>query len=257
MSYKVAYGESPVQRILIVGDSHTNAIKAGLRTWSNGGSTGIQVQVLGYSREKNAKLIGDMPMEGINAFASKLNSSDLLVSAIGGNLHQVVSLVQHPIEFDFAMQDEALFTDACLKQIIPYSQVLDFFISALRSKDCKRLLQLKQSAKCKVCHLIPPPPKENHEHILKNPESTFVNNGIMAKGISNPNLRLKTWKVQVQALEAICKEMGVDLLKPPSVSVEKGGFLKEEYYANDATHANAQYGLLVLNQLTDMLKDNE
>jgi hypothetical protein len=257
MSYKVAYGESPVQRILIVGDSHTNAIKAGLRICLNGDSNGIQVQVLGYAREKQGKITGDMSIKEINALASNLNSSDLLVSAIGGNMHQVVSLVQHPIAFDFFMQDESLYSDTRFKQIIPYSQILDFFNSNLRSKDCERLLQLKQSAKCKVCHLIPPPPKENHEHILKKPESAFINNGIMEKGISNPYLRLKAWKLQVQALEGICKEMGVDLLKPPSVSVEKGGFLKEEFYANDATHANAKYGHLVLNQLADILKDNE
>ena len=49
----------------------------------------------------------------------------------------------------------------------------------------------------------------------------------------------------------------IELIKPPTDTVKKSGFLKEEFYANDATHANAQYGLLVLNQLTDMLKDNE
>ena len=58
-------------------------------------------------------------------------------------------------------------------------------------------------------------------------------------------------------IAAICKEMGVELIKPPTDTVKKSGFLKEEYYANDATHANAKYGLLVLNQLTDMLNDNE
>ena len=246
-----------VKRILILGHSHTNAIKIALRTWSNGACKGIQVQALGYAREKNGKLIGDVSEEEINVLASNLNSSDLLVSAIGGNMHQVVSLVQHPIAFDFFMQDELLYSYLGLKEIIPYSQILDFFTSALRTKDCNKLLQLKQSAKCKVCHLIPPPPKENHEHILKKPESTFVNNGIMQKGISNPYLRLKTWKVQVKALEVICREMGVELLKPPADTVKKSGFLKEEYYANDATHANAEYGLLVLNQLADMLKDNE
>ena len=249
--------ESQVSRILIVGDSHTNAIKKALRTWSKGDCNGIEVQALGYAREKNGKIMGDLSVDEINALAANLNSSDLLVSAIGGNMHQVVSLVQHPVAFDFFMKDESLYSVEGFKQIIPYSQVLDYFLTRLRGKDCQRLLQLKQIAKCKVYHLIPPPPKENHEHILKRPESTFRNNGIMEKGISNPNLRLKTWKVQVQALEAICKEMGVDLLKPPSDAVEKSGFLKERYYANDATHANAQYGLLVLNQLTDMLKDNE
>jgi len=257
MGFQLPVSESQVSCILIVGDSHTHAIKKALRTWSKGDCNGIEVQALGYAREKNGKIIGDLSVDEINALATCLNSSDLLVSAIGGNMHQVVSLVQHPIAFDFFMHDESQYSDTSFRQIIPYSQILDFFISNLRSKDCERLLQLKQSAKCKVCHLIPPPPKENHEHILKNPETTFRNNGIMERGISNPNLRLKAWKVQVKALEAICKEMGVELIKPPTDTVKKSGFLKEEYYANDATHANAKYGLLVLNQLTDMLNDNE
>jgi hypothetical protein len=36
-------------------------------------------------------------------------------------------------------------------------------------------------------------------------------------------------------------------------AVDEDGFLKKEYYANDATHANDQYGASVIKQLMELI----
>ena len=45
----------------------------------------------------------------------------------------------------------------------------------------------------------------------------------------------------------------VTLLYPPKITLTSKGYLKPEYYANDATHANADYGELVLQQIENIV----
>ena len=103
---------------------------------------------------------------------------------------------------------------------------------------------------------MPPPPKENIDYI-KSKTSNYRGSVIDEINLNRSDIRLSLWQLEMEALKKFLCNMGVKLLKPPNQSLSEHGYLKEEYYANDATHANAQYGLLVLNQLTDMLKDNE
>jgi hypothetical protein len=98
-------------------------------------------------------------------------------------------------------------------------------------------------------HVIPPPPKSDNAFIQENHETLFASGNIASHGVSSPALRMKFWTLQARVLEKICTEMGIEVMAPPAAARDKSGFLKRDYYANDATHANHSYGELLLREV--------
>jgi hypothetical protein len=238
-------------KVLLFGDSHTDALKKALRKRTN---VICDFEAYRYARPKNDGQIGDFSEEEILAKVAALSPQDIVISTIGGNQHQVVSLIQHPISFDIMLKGDAPEPVAENDYVIPYAQIREYFENGLRGKDGRRLQALKNSGTCRVFHLVPPPPKEDEAHILKKQETAFVEAGLKEKGISPAALRLKIWRLQVQVLQQLTAEWDVGLLTNPDGTRCSKGFLHPDYYAQDATHANAAYGELVFKQIEKLLE---
>lgn len=236
-------------KILVVGDSHTQAIKQALKTHQNVHPGLIEIEAYRYSKLKNGKEIGDLSPDAIVDRVAELGSSDLVVSTIGGNQHQTLSLVQHPMPFTMFVPDEPVATESVAENIIPYAQMWDVFERGLCGKDGSRLRKLREAASCPVVHLAPPPPKADAEHIMKRHETDFTKAGILEKGVSPALFRLRMWKTQIAVLVKLTKEWNIELLPPPERALDTQGFLAPAYYADDATHANAAYGTLLIEQI--------
>lgn len=240
-------------RILVFGDSHTHAIKKALKSRLYVRDERIEIEAYRYSSIKNGKEIGDLSLDKVIDQVSELKKHDLVVSTIGGNQHQALSLVQHPIPFDICMPNATDTSIMATQSIIPYVQMWDVFERGLIAKDGTRLRQLREAANCTVVHLSPPPPKEDAAHILKRHESDFAKAGILIKGVSNAALRLKMWQLQIDVLKKLTKEWDIQLLPPPAQALDAQGFLATDYYADDATHGNAAYGALLIEQVKQYL----
>lgn len=102
-----------------------------------------------------------------------------------------------------------------------------------------------------MVHLLAPPPKADSDFIQQHHDSQFAADGIATLGVSSPQLRLKFWQMQNRALADICADLSIETIAPPAAACDADGFLSREFYARDATHANAAYGELVLQQLED------
>jgi hypothetical protein len=61
------------------------------------------------------------------------------------------------------------------------------------------------------------------------------------------------WQLQVDVLRRLTEEWDVQLLPPPAQALDAQGYLAPAYYADDATHANAAYGELLIEQVTGLL----
>lgn len=236
-------------RIIVIGDSHTHAIKRALKTRHGLHPAHVEIEAYRYSRIKNGKTIGDLSAEQVIECVAELGSDDLVVSTIGGNQHQTLSLVQHPVPFSMFLPEESVPSESDPDCIIPYAQLWDVFERGLRGKDGIRLQQLREAARCRVIHLVPPPPKADAVHILKRHETDFAKAGILDKGISPASLRLKMWQLQTNVMKKLTGEWGVELLLPPLQALDAQGFLAPVYYAEDATHANTDYGALQVAQI--------
>jgi hypothetical protein len=237
-------------RILVFGDSHTGALEQALRQRASSGNN--HISVLRFSKVKSGKEIGDISLDAATSMIAESTPEDLITSTIGGNLHQVFGLVQHPVAFDFVEPGSPSSPDSQPCVLIPYQTMWAVFESRLRRKDGRRITTLREAAARPIYHLLPPPPKESAAHILERYESDFEKAGIAANGVTPAPIRLKLWRLQCAVLRALCTEWGVHLLPPPEGTQTPEGFLKPEYYKNDATHANAAYGELALRQLEDV-----
>ncbi|HDV5685771.1 TPA: hypothetical protein RJE00_000232 [Legionella pneumophila] len=236
------------KKVIIIGDSHTDAIKKALKKHPFAESN-INISAYRFQKIKNDKSIGDISIEHCMEMVSSLREDDMVFSTIGGNQHQSFSLIQHPFPFEMYEPNYAATNMLNDVPIIPYHVIWDVFASGLQGKDGERLQKIRNVAKCPVFHLVPPPPKKDTMHILQNHESDFVKKGLLEKGITPANLRLKIWKLQTRVLSYLCREWSINLLPVPNDCLSDEGFLDKEYYANDATHGNVSYGFQVLQQI--------
>lgn len=200
---------------------------------------------------KNDQLIGDMRFEEFLTLVSGLSKSDVVISFIGGNQHAVLSTIQHPEPFDFQLMGaDVVLTPGA--DAIPQNVMKDYLSSGIAGGDGQRLKELRQATVARFYHVIPPPPKESAEHILRHHETHFAKQEIITHGISPATLRYKTWELQARLLEEFCCSNDIETIRPPAQAVTSDGFLMTSYYAQDATHANSDYGELLLRRIDDL-----
>lgn len=233
--------------ILLFGDSHSYAVQRAIEKRLGKGRS-AQVKVHRLLKEKNGKPIGDTSFEAFLRIVSRLDEKDVVISMIGGNQHAVLSTIQHPQPLDF-FTPEAAPRSLEGVQIIPYRTMFEIFSQGLRKGDAKMLEALRKATAARVIHVIPPPPKQDNAFIEQFHESLFAREGLAARGVSPAELRLKFWTLQTRVLVKICKELGIKPMMPPRLAVDEGGFLRPDYYANDATHANWLYGERLLREI--------
>lgn len=240
-------------KILFFGDSHSHCLKDALAQ-GLADTQGCVVTVDRIQSVKNGKVIGDRSLDEIISACGELTPNDLVVSVIGGNQHSVTGLVQHDVPFDILEPDEAAPGEIGGVTYVPRSSMLETFERGLRGNDCKRIFQLAKAGRQHTVHMAAPPPKEDDAHIMKRFETKFIEMGLAERGLSPKPLRRKLWNIQNEALRKILSEGEVDLLMPPAQTVTETGFLKPEFYANDATHANPAYGALLIEQAVAWIK---
>lgn len=235
-------------RIVIYGDSHANAIKRAISR-RHDKQQSMDVEVSSVLKLKNGKPFGDVSIEDFLDSIRRLAPHDIVVSAIGGNQHAVFSTIQHPKPFDFHLGPDALDDLPDGTQIIPTRALRAYFESGLRSRDGTTLQALRKATSARLIHLIPPPPKEDSKHIEDYHETHFAKEGISALGVSSSSLRLKFWRLQTALLHEMCGEWNIEVIDPPAEALTDQGFLAPPYYARDATHANVDYGELLLRRI--------
>ena len=242
-------------KILLFGDSHSYAIQRALERREKKRQP-IPLQAYRLLKMKNDVQVGDTSLERFTEIARKLRRQDIVLSAIGGNNHAVFSTIQHPVRFDFVDFTDDSETEEGVPTI-PYRTLEAYFAQAIRNRDAKSIEALRKSTKARVVHMLPPPPKADNQFIREYHESVFAKDGIISQGVSAPRLRLRFWKLQARVLANVCGEFGVEVMAPPQGALDPEGFLAREYYAHDATHANPDYGELVLQQVEHLYRGGE
>jgi hypothetical protein len=229
-----------MNKILVLGDSHTHVLKRAKKL-SNNQDWKNNFSINTFSKQKNGKTVGDVTLNEAKTAAAMLDASDLLVSMVGGNQYNSLGLIQHPTPFDVAIGS---YDDKC--ELIPYGLLYKTFYVGMKGNDFQRITDIIGSCRSRIIHIPAPPPKEDEEHILTKPESDFVKNGIATFGVTPARTRLKLWEMQMTVSKDLCHEIGIEFINYPDFAINERGFLKEEFYGSDATHANDKCGEQVL-----------
>ena len=165
---------------------------------------------------------------------------------------------------DFMFQSDPSFTIAGLKDEklnlnsipIPRAMLRDFFRPSF--EELKEIIP-RMSDAASITFLNGPAPKPlSHIQSFIHKERYFTDlaeklqinlNDLV---ITSDALRLELWKILTGMLKNYASMLGVNFIDAPPESRDSFGMLMPEYWASDVTHANPQYGSLLIEKLTKM-----
>jgi hypothetical protein len=235
------------KKVLVLGDSHTRALAKAqeARVGRPPKSDDVQFDINSIAKQKGSIDRGGLELADALERVARLQPDDVMVISIAGTLHNIIGLLEHDRPFDVFTRGDESMTIPEGRVVVPENALWDMLLGAMPSK---KIAKLRGKARCSVYHLATPPPKEDEAFIMAR--AVHYRDRVVAEAGLNPAAtRLKLWKLEMRALAHLCARWNMLVLPPPAEAQTPKGFLKPEYYANDATHANAAYGELVLQQL--------
>jgi hypothetical protein len=187
------------------------------------------------------------------ALADHAAGADLVI-IWGGNEHNVGYFFQAAFAFDFLSNQ--------VKRLIPSFQIVSQSRIKRRFNEIDLdelngvLAMLNEREPASVTLLGTPPPKKDNEALRKllAQEPYFchwaaqLGQSIEDIKITDPHVRLKLWFLLQDMIADIARRHGARFLPVPSELQDEEGFLLEQYWHPDVTHANAAYGEIVLKQ---------
>ncbi len=222
---------------LVIGDSHTTALSSALSRSPDDRFDIVNLVTFSSSENQRNK---DLPEHITSLFQPKF-----IFCTFGGSEHSVFGLLEMPQPFDFFDPLETSIDPQ--RELISYSMVRETLARRMK-RGFMLLKKVKSLYDCQVVHICSPPPFENIDdhHVLPR---VFQNN--MHYGIAPAIFRRKLYRLHSSIVFNMCQELGVDFLGVPQESMNSFGFLRPELMSKDPTHANAEYGDLVLQQLIE------
>ena len=225
---------------LVIGMSHIDAIRRGI-------PKGYE-ECIAFVNLNNQPEVHDRERNTINLEKIPETEGQTVFLSIGGNFYNVFGLVDNPVPF-FVHGTLAL-DETTDRQLIPREMMLDHFRVRLERFN-KNLRVLKEHfSNSQIFHICSPPPIESSDHIRKYPCS-FAQE--IEMGVAPAALRRNLYDIQTAVYEEFCSALSINFIDPPIVSLTETGFLKEDYFSIDPTHANAKYGTLVWNQMNEII----
>lgn len=238
--------------ILIVGNSHTAALKQALENDTSLACGAVSFQIrwlIGDDRSQTRRTLGDTSTDDARRLIARLDVDDMLVLALFGSGHNVLGLLRH--DRPFALASTAVSGN---DELIPERVMYDTFVGFQRKMKAV-VVALQAEAPCPVYHLATPAPKEDDSHILQA-TSSYRERPVTTVSLNPPLLRGTLWQLEMRAVRDVCEGSGIRFVNVPVGSTTDDGlFLRREYYGRDVTHGNEAYGALVLRQLANTRMD--
>ncbi len=172
--------------------------------------------------------------------------------AWNGNEHNAMYFFRPSPEFDFLSRHvRQLKEDA---QIVPQAAIAQRFQKNSLNPLESWLTKLREAGARKVVLIGGPAPKRDNprlrallagerfyaEHIERlgaTPETVAITDSFV---------RLKLWRLLQDLNEQSARKCGAVYVGAPDETMDEDGFLKEDYWGRDITHANFAYGRLML-----------
>lgn len=246
------------RNLLVIGQSHVAAFRAAARTHREAQPAGPRTRVIHTLEPQFAPEIEGIAdtadLYGEARFGEALvaairdqiaRHSPRVVSVMGGNAHNLLSLVRHPRPFDFRLTGEdgpPIDPDA---EPIPEALVRAALMDRLHH-DLARL-RLLRALVGPFVHVESPPPVYDAALIAARAESRFGAIG-SAEAIAPPGLRYRMWRLNSRLFREAVEALGGRFMPVPTEVCDERGFLRPEF-AGDATHGNEGYGEALIRAL--------
>ena len=181
-----------------------------------------------------------------------------ILSVLGSNIHNVFSMLSNlDQKFDFIVPGHDYLPFENNARCIEYSSVSEHF--SLRLSQTYNILTTLSGECIKnripFFHASTPPVIPSNDFIYKKLDNFFVQKIEEDKklSVSNKFFRYKCWLTLEKCFKKLCENRKINYVAPPSEVFDKNGFLKKDFWGNDATHASGQYGASILNTIFQQL----
>jgi hypothetical protein len=244
-------------KVTVIGHSHVNALSDGARLLEDGAGLrcAFTFLMLGATGKYDPPLIAaeDRPARLCERLAADIAAAepDIIVSAVGGNLHNLLGLVNHPTRFDFVLPEAPDLPFDAEAALFPYTAIHGMMKTMSRARFAF-LATLKAAAPRLRFHIESPPPVPSGQHIASFPGSFAAK--IAELGVAPASLRYKLWQLNSRTYLDCCKALEIAFLPVPAAVQDEKGMMREEFWNRDATHGNAHYGAAVLRALDEHLR---
>lgn len=239
-------------RILVVGNSHTQALRSALAARAEEARPTHGAEVLRLKSPKDPR-IGDASVEEVEAAAARLEPDDLLVLSRLGTQHYAYGTFQMDPPFSVVDLDTRQNRGPLEWEVIPIAVLTQAL--AMPHRDWSLEARLRRATTARTLHLAPPPAKRNLVNVGKRTVAPGAEP--VLRIYNDPFVRLAVWKIEMAVLAGHLGHLGIEPLPPPGDACDEDGFLLPEFGADDVGHANAAYGELVLRQLEAALAASE
>lgn len=173
-----------------------------------------------------------------------------------GNFHLAQFLFAQKVKFDFVSSVFPSLPLATDVDIVPESLV-ETRLSPHADNLNAAIDSLVDGRAAGVTLVGTPPPKGDdvrlREILKSDPVFTQYAKGLGFEAdtvpFNSPYLRLKLWVLTQKLTEQVAKARNLSFLPVPSECQDQEGFLKPEYWAEDISHANSDYGTLLIKHI--------
>ena len=237
--------------ILVIGQSHVGAIRMAAKARSEAAPCPVRIRAIHTLDKRFAPSVIGHGEDATFAPALVEAIGDQLawhrpfvVSANGGNIHNVLTLVRHPRPYDFLLSSEEgppldtgaePITETLVRAALEHGLLGD-----------RMLIRETKRVAGAIVHLESPPPLFDNSLIEEYAAVHF--DGMTTFGVASPGLRYKIWRLHSRIIADHCAQLGMRFLPVPRETQDAKGFLRPEY-AGDATHGNHAYGEAVIRAL--------
>lgn len=242
-------------KLLVVGHSHLDAVRASaVRHAGLWAARGLALRFVQLREPRlhslDPTLDADDMGDALRAeLARQAEGCDATLLMVGGNAHNGLGLFEHPQPFDFVAEDEPDTAPEPGRTLIPepllaaHLAAWDPFARPARQR--ARLLALVPRP---LGQTDSPPPLADPQRAWASLSEAHRQSPRARQGLAPARLRLKVWRLHGRLLQQDCRRLGLPLLPAPPAALGADGGLAPACQGDDAIHANAEYGRLVLEQ---------
>ncbi|NHN37603.1 hypothetical protein G8764_09890 [Pseudomaricurvus alcaniphilus] len=236
-------------KALVVGHSHVNCIQKAVNL-----SSSKDFEVLNIRQLQKAKVLNKSSDGLVDRTLLRNPSPDVICISLSGNEHNILGLVEDPNPFSVGDFDLGSVPHDSSRWLIPRNIMLEVFTDKLTIffNQAKSLCNSFPDAK--KMYLNPPPPISDWMHITRHPK--FFKE-VIGRGPAPDDLKLELYKIQTDVLKSFASDLGAHFVDAPPAAIDDRGFLRSEFYNDDPTHGNIEYGKLVVKLIEEILEKSD
>lgn len=224
-----------MKKVLIIGHSHINALQRGwdaLRpNYPDIHSVFVNLRgptEQGEAKSPRASSINEQWLQ--RQLDVGMDDPDLVLLSIRGNQHSITALSRQSLDDKYKARLQS--------DLIEW---LDILVPRYRSST--------------ILIVPPPPPVESSQHLLDNP-GVFKDLFTQAPPAA-AEIRLEAWTIQCDVYSNVAKRYHIDVMRLPTDALSANGFLAEDCWSANPTHANQIFGRRVMMSALKALKDSD